>query len=101
MVLPPNMNAIRDIIRRAYELLVTGADFLQSPFLLILRVYFFWQLFMTGQGHLTHIGKVADFFVTLGIPFPTLNAYLSSTVEFFGSLLLIIGLASRLAAILV
>ena len=54
---------------------------------------------MTGQGHLAHIGKVADFFVTLGIPFPTLNAYLSSTVEFFGSLLLIIGLASRLSAV--
>ena len=37
--------------------------------------------------------------MTLGIPFPTLNAYLSSTVECFGSLLLIIGLASRLAAV--
>jgi putative oxidoreductase len=54
---------------------------------------------MTGQGHLAHIGKVADFFVTLGIPFPSLNAYLSSIVECFGSLLLIIGLASRLTAV--
>jgi hypothetical protein len=49
----------------------------------VLRVYFFWQLFMTGQGHLAHIGKVADFFVSLGIPFPALNAYLSSTDERF------------------
>jgi putative oxidoreductase len=39
--------------------------------------------------------------VSLGIPFPTLNAYLSSSVECFGSLLLIIGFASRLTAILV
>ncbi len=54
---------------------------------------------MTGQGHLAHIGKVSDFFVSLGIPLPTLNAYLSSSVECFGSLLLIIGLASRLTAI--
>ena len=89
------MNTPVNFIRRVYELLVAGSDILQSPFLLVLRVYFFWQLFMTGQGHLAHIGKVADFFVSLGIPFPTLNAYLSSTVEFFASLLLIIGLASR------
>jgi putative oxidoreductase len=93
------MNTLFNFIRRAYELLVAGGDILQSPFLLVLRAYFFWQLFMTGQGHLAHIGKVADFFVSLGIPSPTLNAYLSSTVECFGSLLLIIGLASRLTAI--
>ena len=93
------MNTLINFIRRGYELLVAGGNSLQSPFLLFLRVYFFWQLFMTGQAHLAHIGKVADFFVTLGIPFPTLNAYLSSTVEFFGSLLLIIGLASRLTAV--
>src|SRR5271157_34883 len=65
----------------------------------VLRAYFFWQLFMTGQGHLANIGKVSDFFVSLGIPFPMLNAYLSSSVECFGSLLLIVGLASRLTAI--
>jgi putative oxidoreductase len=93
------MNTLVNFIRRGYELLVAGGNLLQSPLLLFLRAYFFWQLFMTGQGHLAHIGKVADFFVTLGIPFPTLNAYLSSTVECFGSLLLIIGLASRVAAI--
>jgi putative oxidoreductase len=71
------MNTLINFIRRGYELLVAGGNSLQSSFLLALRVYFFWQLFMTGQGHLAHIGKVADFFVTLGIPFPTLNAYLS------------------------
>lgn len=93
------MNKIFKLFRRGYELLVAGGNTLQSPFLLVLRVYFFWQLFMTGQGHLANIGKVSDFFVSLGIPFPMLNAYLSSSVEFFGSLLLIVGLASRLTAI--
>ena len=93
------MSTIIKLIRRGYELLVASGNLLQSPLLLVLRVYFFWQLFMTGQGHLAHIGKVSEFFVSLGIPFPTLNAYLSSSVECFGSLLLIIGLASRLTAI--
>ena len=93
------MNTLINFIRRGYELLVASGNLLQSPLLLVLRVYFFWQLFMTGKGHLANIGKVSDFFVSLGIPFPTLNAYLSSTVECFGSLLLIFGLASRLTAI--
>jgi putative oxidoreductase len=93
------MNKIIKPIRHGYEFLVASGNRLQSPLLLIFRVYFFWQLFMTGQGHLANIGKVSEFFVSLGIPFPTLNAYLSSSVECFGSLLLIIGLAARLAAI--
>jgi putative oxidoreductase len=93
------MNTIINLLRRGYELLVASGNLLQSPLLLVLRVYFFWQLFMTGQGHLANIGKVSDFFVSLGIPFPMLNAYLSSSVECFGSLLLIVGLASRLTAI--
>ena len=93
------MNTIIKLIRYGYELLVASGNLLRSPLLLVLRVYFFWQLFTTGQGHLANIGKVSEFFVSLGIPFPTLNAYLSSSVECFGSLLLIVGLASRLTAI--
>jgi putative oxidoreductase len=95
------MNTTMMLIRRGYEFLVASGNIFQAPLLLILRAYFFWQLFMTGRGHLANIGKVSEFFVSLGIPFPTLNAYLSSSVECFGSLLLMIGFASRLTAILV
>jgi putative oxidoreductase len=93
------LNTTIKLIRRCYESLVASGNLLQSPLLLILRAYFFWQLFMTGQGHLGNIGKVSEFFVSLGVPLPTLNAYLSSSVECFGSLLLIVGFASRLVAI--
>jgi DoxX len=68
LVLPPIMNTVHD------------------------TVYFFWQLFPTGQGKLTNIGKVSEFFTSLGIPLPTLNAYFIGSLECFGSLLLIIGL---------
>jgi putative oxidoreductase len=87
-----------DPFYRGYKLLVSGGNFLQSPFLLLLRVYFFWQLFQTGQGKLAQIGNIADYFASLGIPLPTLNAYMAGATETFGSLLLIIGLASRLTA---
>jgi putative oxidoreductase len=95
----PIMKTPVDLFRRGYELLVSGANVLQSPFLLLLRIYFFWQLFQTGQGKLAHIEKISDYFASLGIPLPTLNAYMAGATETFGSLLLIIGLASRLTAI--
>jgi putative oxidoreductase len=88
-------------VRRAYELLVTATNFLQSPLLLALRVYFFWQLFLTGKGKLSNIGKVSEFFTSLGIALPTLNAYFIGSLECFGSLLLIIGLASRPLSLLI
>lgn len=101
LVLPQIMNTIRNSVVRAYELLVTVANFLQSPFLLALRLYFFWQLFLTGKGKLSNMGKVIDFFTSLGIPAPALNAYFVSGLECFGGLLLIIGLASRPLALLI
>ena len=101
LVLPQVVNTIRNAVVRAYELLVTVANFLQSPFLLALRLYFFWQLFLTGKGKLSNIGKIIDYFSSLGIPAPGLNAYFVSALECFGSLLLIIGLASRPLALLI
>jgi putative oxidoreductase len=82
-----------------YRLFVRVANLLQSPLLLLLRVYFFWQLFLAGKGKLLNIGKVSEFFASLHIPYPIFNAYLNGSLECFGSLLLIIGLASRLIAL--
>jgi putative oxidoreductase len=95
------MHTIVITLRRAYELLTAAASLLQSPFLLALRLYFFWQLFLTGKGKLSNIGKVSEFFASLGIPVPTLNAYFIGSLECFGSLLLIIGLASRPLSLLI
>jgi putative oxidoreductase len=93
------MNSLPALIRGPARLFILGANLLQSPLLLALRLYFFWQLFQTGWGKLTHIGKIVDFFTSLHIPFPLYNAYLVGSVECFGGLLLIVGLGSRLVAI--
>jgi putative oxidoreductase len=95
------MSGILYFVRRGYELLVTAANFLQAPLLLALRIYFFWQLFLTGKGKLSNIGKVIDFFTSLGIPAPALNAYFVSTLECVGGLMLIVGLASRPLALMI
>src|ERR1700751_856942 len=95
------MNKPTNLLRRGYELLIASGSALQSPFLLVLRLYFFWQLFLTGKGKLANIGKVTEFFASLGIPLPTLNAYFIGSLECFGSLLLIIGSASRPLSLLI
>ena len=72
---------------------------LQSPLLLVLRLYFGWQFFQTGRGKLLHLDKIAGYFATLHIPMPKLNAALAGTTECFGGLLLLLGLGSRIFTI--
>ena len=86
-------------IGRAYEKFAAVANYLQAPLLLAVRVFFFWQLFLSGKGKLLNIDKTAEFFGSLNIPMPVFSAYLAGATECFGGLLLVIGLASRLVAI--
>ena len=92
------------LVRRLYrvcESIFSPGPVVSSAFLLLLRVYFFWQLFLTGKGKLGNIGKVTEFFASLGIPLPALNAYFIGSLECFGSLLLIAGLVSRPLSLLI
>jgi len=95
------MKVLLDRLHRAYELVFSGGGVLTSVFLLLLRLYFFWQLFLTGKGKLSNIGKISEFFAGLGIPLPTLNAYFIGSLECFGSLLIIVGLAARPLSLLI
>ena len=79
---------------------VRAASSLESPFLLIVRLYWGWQFMQTGWGKLGDLGKVTNYFASLGIPAPALNAYFISGLEFAGGILLAVGLGSRLIAFL-
>lgn len=85
---------------RVYEGICSGSTFLQSPFLLAVRLYWGWQFAQTGWGKLHHLAQITEFFRSLGIPFPAFNAHFVSGLEFVGGLLLIAGLASRLTGFL-
>ena len=85
---------------KLYALFVRASSSLASPFLLVVRVYWGWQFHTTGAGKLHNIGRVVDFFTSLGIPAPAANAWFISGLEFIGGLLLILGLASRPVALL-
>lgn len=73
------------LVEKCYRLLVRVSSSLQAPFLLAVRLYWRWQFMQTGWGKLNDIGKVVQFFTTLGIPAPALNAYFVSALEFGGA----------------
>ena len=53
----------------------------------------------TGWGKLHSIPDVTSFFADLGIPAPGFNARLTAATEFFGGLLVLVGLGTRLASL--
>jgi putative oxidoreductase len=53
----------------------------------------------TGWGKVHDLAKVTAFFSELGIPFPGIQAPMVSFIELLGGALLLVGLASRLAAL--
>ena len=84
----------------AYGQLVKTGNSAQSSLLLAVRLYWGWQFAQTGWGKLQHIPKVAEFFASLGIPAPALNAVTVSWMEFLGGMLLMLGLGSRLVGLM-
>jgi len=85
--------------RSLYLRLLKILNSLQSPLLLLVRLYWGWQFWQAGWGKLQDISKPIGFFTDLGIPFPVFNAWFISLLECFGGILLFVGLASRLISI--
>src|SRR5215469_8622109 len=82
-----------------YSGFVKAANLLQPLLLLLIRLYWGWQFWQTGVGHLGNISKTVDFFTSLGIPAPAFNAHFVALLEAGGGILLFVGLASRLIAL--
>jgi putative oxidoreductase len=76
------------------------ASYLQSPFLLVVRLYWGWQLVQSGWGKLHHLDKITDYFTSLNIPLPAVSGHFVAGLEFVGGLLLIVGLGSRLIGLM-
>src|SRR4029077_12489772 len=76
------------------------ANSVQSPLLLLIRLYWGWQFWQAGHGKLSDVAKVVDYFTSLGIPAPSLNAHFIALLEAVGGILLILGLGSRIISLL-
>lgn len=86
-------------LRHLYKRFFAAFDYLQSPFLLLVRLYWGWQLIQSGWGKLHNLEKVTEFFTSLGLPMPAQTAVFISCVELFGGIFLALGLLSRLTAL--
>src|SRR5262249_60495475 len=92
------MNQAIKIITTIYSLFTRTFSSLQSPLLLVVRLYWGWQFFQSGLGKLKDIDKLVDFFTSLGIPHPVFTAHMVGGLECAGGALLVVGLGSRLIA---
>jgi len=92
------MESLKKAADSAYALFLKVANSLQSPLLLAIRLYWGWQFWQSGWGKLSDISKTVEYFASLGIPAPSLNAHFVAVLEAGGGILLILGLASRLIA---
>jgi putative oxidoreductase len=88
-----------NLVSKGYALLVVIGRFLQCPLLLVIRLYWGWEFFLTGRGKLEHLDKTTRFFASLGIPAPHLNAIMAASTECTCGLLLLAGLFSRFASL--
>lgn len=93
------MSTIRNKATGFYAAFAKATNYLQSPLLLVVRLYWGWQFFQTGWGKLQDIPKVVDFFTSLGLPFPNVTAYVVGASECVGGILLFLGLGSRLISL--
>src|SRR5260370_37920006 len=83
-------------IRQRHEQFFGLISYLQSPFLLFVRLYWGWQLAQSGLGKLHHLSNVAEYFASLGLPMPAPMAAFIACVEVFGGIFLALGLVSRI-----
>jgi putative oxidoreductase len=86
-------------IRQWHDQFFSLVSYLQSPFLLFVRLYWGWQLAQSGWGKLHHLSNVAEYFGTLGLPMPAQMAVFIACIEFFGGIFLALGLASRVTGL--
>jgi len=89
-----------DAVKRLAGRALAAAAALAFVAPLLTRLVVGQVFYQTGAGKLGNIEGVTSFFSSLGIPFPGLNAHFVSRVEYYGGILLILGLATRIASLL-
>ena len=67
--------------------------------LLFLRLILAYGFFNPAMMKIKDINAIAEWFTSLGIPMPLLNAYLAAGTEILGVILLILGLFTRIITV--
>ena len=89
-------NNLRRVSDMALKLL-GYVDFVPAA---LTRLVVGFAFFASGRGKLANMDNTVNFFTDLGIPFPELNAAFVARLEYYGGMLLLVGLLTRLVALL-
>lgn len=87
-------------ITRAYHFVVKILNYLQSPLLLAIRLYWGWQFAQSGWGKLHRLPQVTEFFTSLNLPAPHFTALMVGLIEFVGGILFALGFGCRIVALI-
>ena len=74
-------------------------DVIRDVPLFFIRVVLAYGFWIPGMKKYDNFESIIEWFTTLGIPLPTLNAYLATATEIVGAVLLLLGLFTRLISI--
>lgn len=82
-----------------YNKILSKIEFLNNFVLFAIRLVLAYGFYITGTTKWQNIEGVAEWFESLNIPFPLLNAYLAASTEIIGVFLLTLGLTTRIISI--
>jgi putative oxidoreductase len=91
--------ALKLIATAIYDLPIAVASRLAWLAPLVARLTVGWVFVSTGWGKLHNLEKIIDYFTELGIPYAQYQAPFAAASELFFGLLVLVGLATRIAAI--
>jgi putative oxidoreductase len=91
--------SVRNLVQRACDAGIRVASALQFVAPLVTRVTLGHAFFLTGRGKLANFDDFVGFMATRGIPFPEANAAFVARLEYYGGILLVLGLLTRLVAL--
>lgn len=87
------------ILKKIYLILIKIGDFFKDFSLLFARLLIAYGFYEPALNKFKDIQGIADWFSSIGIPLPFLNAYVAATTEALGVLLLTLGLFTRAISI--
>jgi len=83
-------------LQKLYKAFSEVSSRLRDTALLTARLTLAYGFYGPATLKWSDIGSVAQWFESLGIPFPLLNAYMAASTEMLGAILLTLGLLTRL-----
>ena len=86
-------------LTKVCKLITPITEQLQAVSLLIIRLILAYTFFAPAMMKWNDIASTATWFESMGIPLPTLNAYMAASTEMAGVVLLSLGLFSRIISI--